>query len=544
MALALAAVAVVVILSGGGGHDGIRPLPGNLPRISQTPPGCPGGDCQPTGIHKIQHVVIIMQENRSFDSYFGTYPGADGIPMRNGVPIACLPDPAAGHCVRPFHDRSNRNSGGPHGFDNSAADIDGGRMDEFVAQAEHVGVCAANDPTCGNRCLPGEQACTDVMGYHDAGEIPNYWRYAHDYVLQDHMFEPVSSWSLPAHLYEVSAWSALCPLPSRGDCANDPATSALPHDFGTRADRLARANQPGPFYEWTDLTYLLHRFGVTWGYYVMTGREPDCENSQAITCPYVAQSAGTPGIWNPLPHFADVRDDHQLQNIQPLANFEAAAQAGQLPAVSWIVPNDRVSEHPPALITTGQSYVTSMINTIMRSPDWNTTAIFLTWDDWGGFYDHVVPPRVDQNGYGLRVPGLVISPYARHGYIDHQVLSHDAYLKFIEDDFLSGQRLDPRTDGRPDGRPDVRESLPILGDLAADFDFRQSPQPGVLLPVNPPTDVTCQPASQVGSSVGRAGAAGARGGQAAGRRARRRHRRRHRHRVLRLERRRRRVGIC
>src|SRR5439155_18244543 len=123
---------------------------------------------------------------------------------------------------------------------------------------------------------------------------------------------------------------------------------------------------------------------------------------------------------------------------------------------------------------------------IMSGPDWASTAIFLTWDVLGGFYDHVVPPRVDENGYGLRVPGLVISPYAKRGYIDHQTLSFDAYAKFIEDDFLAGARLDPRTDGRPDPRPDVREQAAILGDLFADFDFTQTPRPPEPLPLRPP----------------------------------------------------------
>jgi phospholipase C len=138
----------------------------------------------------------------------------------------------------------------------------------------------------------------------------------------------------------------------------------------------------------------------------------------------------------------------------------------------------------------GQTYVTGLINAIMQSPDWKSTAIFLSWDDWGGFYDHVVPPAADRNGYGLRVPGIVISPYARRGYIDHQTLSFDAYNKFIEDDFLGGQRLDPRSDGRPDPRPDVRESLPLLGDLARDFNFNQRPRRPVILPVCPVTDLT------------------------------------------------------
>jgi phospholipase C len=122
----------------------------------------------------------------------------------------------------------------------------------------------------------------------------------------------------------------------------------------------------------------------------------------------------------------------------------------------------------------------------MASPEWNSTAIFLAWDDWGGFYDHVAPPTVDANGYGLRVPGLVISPYARRGFIDHQTLSFDADLKFIEDDFLGGARLDPTRDGRPDRRPNVRENEPLLGNLVRDFDFSQRPRAPLLLPLHPP----------------------------------------------------------
>jgi len=145
-----------------------------------------------------------------------------------------------------------------------------------------------------------------------------------------------------------------------------------------------------------------------------------------------------------------------------------------------------VSEHPPATSSAGQSYVTSLINAVMQSPDWSSTAIFLAWDDWGGFYDHVKPPTVDENGYGLRVPAMVISPYAKKGTIDHQTLSFDAYAKFIEDDFLGGQRLDPKTDGRPDPRPGVRENAPQLGDITQAFDFSQPPRPPLVLPVHPP----------------------------------------------------------
>jgi phospholipase C len=240
-----------------------------------------------------------------------------------------------------------------------------------------------------------------------------------------------------------------------------------------------------PHYAWTDLTYLLHRHGVSWAYYVFTGAEPDTADDDEMATPRQAQSAKTPGIWNPLPFFTTVKEDGELGNIQGLDQFFLAAQNGTLPAVSWICPNDRVSEHPPGLVSAGQAYVTSLIDAIMQGPSWNSTAIFLAWDDWGGFYDHVAPPAVDRNGYGLRVPALVISPYARAGFVDHQTLSFDAYVKFIEDVFLGGQRLDPASDGRPDPRPTVRENVPILGDLRIDFDFNQAPRRPLILPPMP-----------------------------------------------------------
>jgi phospholipase C len=293
------------------------------------------------------------------------------------------------------------------------------------------------------------------------------------------MFEPNASWSLPQHLYQVSEWSAFCTKPL------DPFSCANALQNPNRVMGLGPLNST-PLYAWTDMTYLLHRNGISWGYYVFKGTEPDCQDASATTCAPVAQGPKTPGIWNPLPHFATVHQNNQLGNVQTLSNFYAAAKQGTLPAVSWIDPNGKVSEHPPALVSAGQSYVTGLINAVMQGPDWSSTAIFLTWDDWGGFYDHVVPPTVDQNGYGLRVPGIVISPYARRGTIDHQILSHDAYNKFIEDVFMGGQRLDPKTDGRPDPRISVRETNPMLGDLSLEFDFNQKPLPPEILPTNPP----------------------------------------------------------
>ena len=205
-----------------------------------------------------------------------------------------------------------------------------------------------------------------------------------------------------------------------------------------------------------------------------------------MICGRVPQNAKTPGIWNTLPWFSTVKQDRQLRNIVSTKYFFRDARRGTLPAVSWVIPAQKVSDHPPALISDGQAYVTSVVNAVMRSKDWSSTAIFVAWDDWGGFYDHVKPPKVDRNGYGLRVPAFMISPYARRGFIDHQVLSFDAYAKFIEDDFLNSARLDPKTDGRPDPRPTVRENVPELGNLVSDFNFNQKPRPPLLLPLHPP----------------------------------------------------------
>jgi phospholipase C len=489
---ALGVVAVVIVLSLTGRGSGYRPLalgppvPPHPRGVEVVAGGPQGHYVVPTGIHKIKHVVIIMQENRSFDSYFGTFPGADGLPMNNHRPTVCVPDPQKRRCVRPYVDHADVNGGGPHSHRAARMDVHGGRMNGFVAAAEsgRRGCLDVTDPACTLTATP------DVMGYHTRSDIPNYWRYAKDFVLQDHMFEANSSWSLPAHLFLVSEWSAYCTVPGRpSSCRNALTTrrAERPPDY---PPYYGGATTPTPDYPWTDITYLLHRHHITWGYYVVSGAEPDCENPAQLSCTPVAQNSTTYGIWNPLPWFDTVRHDNQLGDVQAVDRFYSAARKGHLPAVSWVIPSGQVSEHPPAPVSAGQSYVTSLVNAVMRSPDWRSTAIFVTWDDWGGFYDHVRPPVVDRNGYGLRVPGIVISPYAKRGYIDHQSLSFDAYNKFIEDDFLGGQRLNPRTDGRPDPRPDIREDSPLLGNLVSAFDFRQRPRRPVLLAVHPRTTLT------------------------------------------------------
>jgi phospholipase C len=429
------------------------------------------------GIDTIRHVIVIMQENRSFDSYFGTFPGADGIPRAGGDFAVCPPDPRSGGCQKPYHDSGQVNGGGQHDADVATEDVDGGRMDGFVRMAE-----APGGRGCGGRAFVcTSSAPPDVMGYHDAREIPNYWRWAHDFTLQDRMFESNASWSLPAHLFLVSGWSAHCTREADpASCVNDDELS------GFHTGDITGSNPASDHtnFAWTDLTYLLHRRRVSWRYYVHTGLQPDCADGDA-NCTPGAQRATTPEIWNPLPSFTTVREDSQSENVQDVSRFLDAARTGRLPAVSWVVPDQVHSEHAPATPAAGQAYVTRLVDAVMTGPDWYSTAIFLAWDDWGGFYDHVVPPRVDGNGYGIRVPAMAISPWVRRGAIDHQTLSFDAFNKFIEDRFLGGQRIDSRSDGRPDPRPDVREAAPVLGDLAREFDFHQRPLPPDSLPIHP-----------------------------------------------------------
>jgi phospholipase C len=419
-------------------------------------------------INKIDHIVVIMQENRSFDEYFGMYPGADGYTLDgDGKPTNCAYDPRQGNaCVPVFHDTDDVDYGAGHSITSYSQDVDGGKMDGFLAAWERR--CAVGDTRCG-----GQKPISDVMGYRTRADIPAYWGYADDYTLLDHMFAPSNSWSAPEHLYMVSSWSARCfqkndPM----SCEND----------AESPDILTAASGGPAVYQWTDVTYLLKKSHTSWGYYVFDGTQPDCSNPDAIACVPAPQGSKTASFWNPLPRFDDVKKDKQTGNIQPIQNFIGATNTGTLPSVSWVLPSQPVSDHPPASITDSQNYTTYVINHIMQSPDWDSTAIFLAWDDWGGFYDHEVPPRVDQNGTGIRVPTIVISPYAKHGVIDHSTYTFDSIVKFIEDRFTGGQRLDPATDGRPDPRPTVRELAPTTGDLRDAFDFTQTPSAGVIMP--------------------------------------------------------------
>jgi phospholipase C len=406
----------------------------SLEVVACTPQSTTSGNPTATGLDKLEHFVFIMQENRSFDSYFGTYPGADGIPK--GISFI---DPIDGATVKPFHDTNDENRGGPHDWDNAQAAINNGKMDGFLDQSYTAknpnGVMFKPDVATG-------KDPKDVMGYHDYHEIPNYWNYARLYVLQDAMFESVASYSLPAHLYMLAAQS--------GDYVNGVAQK-IPST-----------------YNFPEITELLTSGKIDWKYYVTSGTEPDTEDAHVVGSE--SQEKQEPDkytYWNPLPAFPKVQDDPAMRNrLQGTGQFYKDAASGNLPQVSWVIPSGAVSEHPPESVRTGMAYVTGLVNAVMKGPDWNTTAIFISWDDWGGFYDHVAPPKIDEYGLGIRVPGLVISPYAKQNYIDHNTYSFESWLKIVEKRF----NIYPMT-ARDTNATDMLDA----------FDFTQQPRAPIIL---------------------------------------------------------------
>ena len=327
---------------------------------------------------------------------------------KDSDPKVCVPDPVLDECVAPYHDPTLVQFGGPHGHPHSVAAVNGGAMDGFVrVLVNGPNDCAADRALRSCRDDLGPQRQPDVMSWHDAREIPNYWAYAERFVLQDHMFAPADSWTLPAHLFLVSAWSASCADPQ------DPMSCRSDLEVDDVID-LQRHGEHPPIYAWTPITYLLSEAGVSWAYYIGndTCRTPE------DPCPRLGDGRrSTPPAQNPLPSFTTTHEQDDFENIRLHADLYDQIQDGTLPTVSWVMPAGRNSEHPGngAPLTKGQAHVTRVVNAIMRSDLWETSAIFLTWDDWGGFYDHVEPPRVDENGYGIRVPGILISPWARAG---------------------------------------------------------------------------------------------------------------------------------
>jgi phospholipase C len=328
---------------------------------------------------KIKHVFVLMQENHTFDNYFGTFPGADGVAGVSGVPLNPL-EPGS-PIVKPFHLTQLRTPDLHHGEVTSRAAFDNGKMDGFIkAQL--------------TRNLPGRLA----LGHYDGNDLPFYWELAHQYVLADRFFSSAQGGSSINHQYWVAARSS-------GQADSIPKAGI---DLLTIFDRLDTAK-------------------VGWKFYVKN-YAPDLNFRNPLpNDPKDAQLAWVPLLT--MPRFID--DPARKARITDLAGLYPDLVKGDAPAVSYIIQGG-TSEHPPGHIVNGEIATVSIISAIMRSPVWESSAIILTWDDWGGWYDHVAPPQIDRDGYGFRVPALIISPYARRGLVFHETADFTSILKFIE----------------------------------------------------------------------------------------------------------------
>ncbi len=329
--------------------------------VGGTPWPAPSTPAQPLG--RIDHIIMVIQENHSFDSYFGTFPAADGFPPGFKEPLS----PGGRPEVAPFHFASPMRRDLGHSRETARAAVNGGAMDGFIA-AE------------GSRL---------TMGYYDESDIPNYWAYARRFTLLDRFFSSFMGPSLPNHIYAVAARSG-----------------------GISANRLL---PPAGGLDFPQIASSLQDHGISWKYYV----------GQRWTRRF--------GAWNPLPGFrAFMGSGELMSHLVESRRFFRDLRDGTLPSVCWILPNDSDSEHPPGGVGLGMWYVTDLVNALMKSPYWANSALLLTWDEYGGFFDHVPPPAVDDDGYGIRVPALLISPYAKAGAVDHSTFDITSALKLIE----------------------------------------------------------------------------------------------------------------
>jgi phospholipase C len=370
-----------------------------------------------TPVTPIHHFVVLLQENHTFDNYFGTYPGADGIP--NGVCVPVNPFKGPKPCVRPFHIGNQSIVDLDHSAYSARLDLHRGGMDGFV-RAQHV------------RSGSGSQ----TMGYYNGSNVPFYWNVADRYVLFDHFFSSMLGGSFLNHVYWVAA-------------GNGNATQTIPAgglNVTTVFDRLQRA-------------------GISWKFYVQ-------DYNPAInyrTLPRLNNAnRASEAIWCPLLDIPRYLDKPGLRShIVDLSQYYTDLRDGTLPQVAYIT-SSGTSEHPPGSLTTGQHFVHGLVNSLMSSREWNSSAFMLAYDDWGGWYDHVRPPHRDAYGDGFRVPAMLISPYARRHVIDHSTLDFTSMLKFIEQNW----RLPPLT------RLDA-----AAGSIMGAFNFGQQPRRPAIIPL-------------------------------------------------------------
>jgi phospholipase C len=371
----------------------------------------------------IQHVVWIIKENRTFDNYFGTFPGADGATrgtLSDGsvITLGHTPD------ITP-HDID-------HQWYSSITSIDGGKMDQYDL-------------------IPAANVNGDLLTYTQLtqSDIPNYFAYAANFVLADKMFSSIHSSTLPNHLYTIAASSyEIASSPTQR--GNDDSWGCDSNDPNMTVQMMTPQGvitNVKPCFDFQTLADVLDNSGVSWKYYAPTYGESGYQFSTYDSIRHIRYGSD----WT--------------NNVVPDTQFVRDALAGNLPSVTWLV-TGLANEHAPNPVCFGENWTVQQINAIMQGPDWPSTAIFVVWDDFGGFYDHVNPPTVDFYGYGQRVPLIIISPYAIPGHISSTVYEHSSVVRFIEETF-----------GLPNlGKRDVYANSPIDS-----FNFNQTPNPPLIL---------------------------------------------------------------
>jgi phospholipase C len=395
----------------------------------------------------ISHVVVIIQENRSFDDLFATFPGADGTTQ------GLMKTPSGDVYVPLQSVNLKERCDFGHGYMGFLKNYDGGKMDGF---ALGPGACSGNT--------------TAAYQYVNPSQIAPYWDIAEQYVLGDQMFQTQGSGSFTAHQDLIAGATVVKASPSPQTIVDLPTQTPWGCDAppGTRTDLLKVVHSALKFYyrkgPFPCLTYgtmrdLLDAKYVSWKYY----------------SPPIVNGEGK--LWDAFDAIKAVRDGPEwgVNVVSPETQIFTDIQSNQLPAVSWIVPNRQNSDHPSGPgPDTGPSWVASIVNAIGESSYWPTTAIVVVWDDWGGFYDHVPPPFFDDmGGLGFRVPMLVISPYAREampsqpGYVSHTQYEFGSILKFVENTFNLGSL----------GTTDVRATS-----IVDCFDFTQQPRSFTMIP--------------------------------------------------------------
>lgn len=372
----------------------------------------------PSGSSPIQHVILIIQENRTFNDFFATYPGADGSTTGKAVPNSNCGITGEETIKLKERDLITRQHGTlqdlPHSY--SAYDIarDGGAMDAFDLLNFGSG-------------LP---ECTYAYQYTNPAQIKPYWDMAKQYALAEHMFTTQGSSSFTAHQDLIAGDAVIKPNQSFVDlpsCSGSKCIWGCDAPKGTHTslitkdDVYEKGQGPFPCVNYPTLRDRLDAKSVTWRYYVPP---MCCKVYGKLLSAFDAIKAVRDG-----PEWTDGHiSSPQTKIFDDITN-------GQLPNVSWVIPDESDSDHPGVGTDTGPSWVASVVNAIGESSYWNSSAIVIVWDDWGGLYDNLAPPQLGYGGLGFRVPAIVVSPYAKAGHISTTQYEFGSILKYIENNW-------------------------------------------------------------------------------------------------------------